>query len=184
MTALGKEYRATANKWQSQDSNLAGWPQTQGLPTRWCLDANPGSTAAAVCDLKKAAKPQPAHLKNEEIKQDKWGDSGAAMVIRRTNGVLSTSSSAKKKKGFLSKSLADCNFCGVLATHDTAPTFWLQFPISTPSQASVTGSGPNQGCDARPRKISLLFLRGRGVWTWSCWAFWARANAREVMLRC
>ena len=39
-----------------------------------------------MCDLKKAAKPQPAHLQNEEIKQDKWGDSGAAMVIRRTNG--------------------------------------------------------------------------------------------------
>lgn len=50
------------------------------------------------------------------------------MVTRRTNGVLSTSSSAKKKKGFLSKSLADCNFCGVLATHDTVPPLLVTVP--------------------------------------------------------
>lgn len=69
------------------------------------MDANPGSTAVVVCDLEKVAEPQPAHLQNEEVKQDKWGDSGAAMVTRRTNGVLSTSSSAERKRAFLANHL-------------------------------------------------------------------------------
>lgn len=74
-----------------------------GLPTRRCLDANPGSIAIELCDLEKVAKPQPTHLQNEEVAQDKWGASGAAMVTRGTNGVLSTRSGAKKKRA-----LANC----------------------------------------------------------------------------
>lgn len=77
--------------------------------------------------------------------------SGAATVMRRTNGVLSNTVRCEKEKS-LSKLPVDYNLCGFLATHNTFPSFWTQYTDFPWGELVLSNSAPMclNGADLSP----------------------------------